>query len=508
MLSRPGILEKLIHFSQLIALYTLWFQILKHPEGVRVDIFLVIFTNIMFSYYGLGRKWGLFYSILSILPIVIHLNNGGFTHQPAITSNSFSFITSIIFYFLIVIVSHHFYHTALYETIDEKTELNKQLEKSARAKSDFLLTMSHELRTPLNIVMGITDVLLQDKPRKEQKENLDILKFSSESLLILINDILDFNRFESKKVELEYIPFNIANLLQDIHSGFRIKAAEKGLVCNLVIDPAIAKQNVIGDPTRFIQIVFNLVGNAIKFTQEGQVDIGASVVSKDKDLIRILFSVSDTGIGISADQQKIIFDPFRQASTNITREFGGTGLGLAIVKHLLNLHHSAIQLESRENEGTRFSFEITFPTSPLNTDTINAFGSTMKKVDLAHLRVLLAEDNPMNVTLMKKIFLTWNNTITVAEDGKEVIDKLAKNSFDVILMDINMPRMNGYETTTRIRQLEDKVKSTIHIIALTAWVASDVTRRIREVGMDDYLIKPFKPNELQYKLSKLMAEKQ
>ncbi|MGV3557082.1 response regulator [Larkinella arboricola] len=509
-LARPNYLKYLVHVLQIGSLYVLYLTIYVDHQLNTVLVVQYLIIAIIFSFYGLGRVWGTVYSVLHAgLAIAYHIRPiSPATFAPADDDYSSPvYILIVSINFLIIIASHYYYPAVVQKMIDDKNSLNLQLEKASKAKSDFLQTMSHELRTPLNIVMGITYLLNDSKLNEEQKENLNLLRFSAESLLLLINDILDFNRFESKNVELESVPFSISYLLDNVCDGFSIKAKEKGITCRLEIAPQIRDQYVYGDPTRFVQIMFNLVGNAIKFTQEGGVEVSASVVRQADDQIRIRFSVKDTGIGIRPDQQTIIFDPFIQASASIQREFGGTGLGLAIVKHLLTLHQSTIHLESQENKGTHFYFEIDYKTVSLQDNSFHSPGIASSYRDLSQLKVLLAEDNPHNVSFMKKVFQTWNNTISVAENGKEVLEKLDKDKYDVILMDIQMPLLNGYETAQLIRQLNDFEKSNTPIIALTAYVATDVIKRIKEVGMNDYLLKPFKSDELRHKLSQLVINR-
>jgi two-component system, sensor histidine kinase len=348
-------------------------------------------------------------------------------------------------------------------------------------------------------VIGMTELLLDDPHDNNQKENLKVLNFSAVSLHSLINDILDYNKIDSGKLHLEPTRVNLYNLMESIYAGMKLQAQEKGLNLILKIDQDIKGLNMTTDPTRITQIIYNLVGNGIKFTNEGGVTISLKTLGRDSGNIRIRFSVTDTGIGISSDQHEAIFEPFIQASGNITRNFGGTGLGLAIVKRLLDLFNSTINLESSDS-GSKFSFDIAFKLD--NKQEIEQNSSIKSNYDLNGLKVLVAEDNPINVLLLKKILTKWNIEPVFAENGIETLGKLSSAAFDVILMDIHMPLMDGYKATAEIRKLSDPVKSSISIIALTA-STSNLEERIKEIGMDDYIYKPFNSKELYSKLKKI-----
>lgn len=510
LLAKPQYIKQLVHIATINVNYSIWLTTFWYHQGDTVIILQYIFMAILFSFYGLGRNWGYFYSILSTLPIILYpllkpyLPAGASVIKYDIDSVEYLVVISL--HFFAIILTHYYFYNTYYKTIEEKEILNENLKKAAHDKSIFLSTMSHELRTPLNSVIGMADLLLDNKPNDDQKENLNVLKFSAESLLALINDILDFNKIESSKIELESIPFNLAHLLENSCAGFRIKATEKKLDFNLIVDPDLFRQNVSGDPTRFVQIIYNLVGNALKFTQQGKIEISAHVIGKEHDFIRVMFSISDTGIGINSEKLDLIFEPFTQASHTIMREFGGTGLGLAIVKHLLTLYGSSIHLESEVNKGTRFYFAINFKITNL-TVTRDSYGSISEKIGLDNLRVLVAEDNAMSVIFMRKLLSKWKVNYTIVGDGQQVVDMISQNEYDVVLMDMHMPIMNGYEATLLIRQMVDRQKSSIPIIALTASVSDKTVSKFKEHGMTDYLSKPFKPAELHYRLAKIQAEK-
>ncbi|GAB3285078.1 hypothetical protein GCM10027347_62180 [Larkinella harenae] len=494
LLSRPQLIKILTHILQSILGIDLWIKFCYHYKMPDILEVQTIFMNIMFSVFVLGRRWGAFYSVLSILAImnsIIARNLNPNIHLSI--KNSFGLSMVVLLNFMGIMIAVYHYYGAFQRTIDEKNNLNEQLITSLKTKSDFLSTMSHELRTPLNSVLGIADLLLEDKHNEEQKENLDVLKFSASNLLSLINNVLDFSKIEANKIQIESIAFDVSKLLREASAGFQKSALEKQLKFSLSIDPKLTKQWVIGDPTRLTQIIYNLVGNAIKFTHEGQVTMDVSIVEQHDNSITILFSIKDTGIGISTENQQIIFDPFNQSSSAITREFGGTGLGLSIVKHLLNLQSSDIYLESELYKGSHFYFNLQYQLTPEMRKS-NSLRIHHQRKDLKKIKILLAEDNAANIYFMKKTLLSWNAEVTIAEDGVKVLDLLNRNAYDIILMDIHMPRMSGIQTAITLRQRHGHH---IPIIALTASIDIDTISEIEASGMNDYLSKPFR-NEILY----------
>jgi len=375
----------------------------------------------------------------------------------------------------------------------------QKAEEAAMAKQQFLSTMSHEIRTPMNAVIGMTHLLMQEEPREDQMEYLNALKFSGENLLVLINDILDFSKIESGKVFFEETSFSLNDLVSGIKQTFIYRSDEKGLNLVLEVDSAIPDY-VIGDPARLNQVLTNLIGNAIKFTENGSVKIGIILKKELNRSVDIEFSVQDTGIGIPADKLDYIFESFSQASTDTTRKFGGTGLGLAICKKLLELQNSEIKVESNPGEGSKFYFQLTFRKS----DTVSPKVITMDLEEsferLKGKRILYAEDNEINQIVAEKLLVKRGVEIENAENGKVAIEKLAAGTYDLILMDLHMPEMNGYEATKIIRNSKDPKIKSIPIIAITASVMIEVQEEIRRSGMNDFILKPFNPNELYQKI--------
>lgn len=504
-----------------------WSNILFIIQAINIVTVQYIILGITCSFYLLNRRWGIFYSFTILFPVLLYFIRNGVGHaQVTVNAQQASdpiFVALLMFNFLqIIFINYHFLHAfnlslgKLEESQKEERVLNDQLkqairlaESSSKAKSDFLSTMSHELRTPLNSVIGMSYVLMAENPRKDQEENIKILHFSAESLLALINDILDFNKLDYGKLELEEIGFYPSDLIKNLYSGLKYQSDEKGLDFKLTLDDNLNSKGVIGDPTRLLQILYNLVGNAIKFTPKGKIFLSVKLLEENEESIKLGFIIRDTGIGIEKGKSKIIFEPFSQASSNITREFGGSGLGLAITRQLLELHGSGIEMESEKGIGTSFKFDIVYKLADKDQIAVHPIFSTgfEQELDLARMALLVAEDNTMNVLLMKKLLSGWNVNADYVENGLEAVQKAEEKSYDIILMDIHMPVMDGYEATGRILEKYGPDKKRPLIIALTASVATDVQQKIRAVGMDDYVSKPFNPVDLKNKLLSLLRQK-
>lgn len=515
------------HIVILLLAMLVWSNIFLIIHAINVVTIQYILMTITCSFYLLNGRSGMLYSIIVMTPVVLHVVLNGINNiQVSVSSQQASdpvFVTVMMFnFFLLIFINYHFlraFHFAinlLKESQKDEKLLNEKLkeaisvaEASSKAKSDFLSTMSHELRTPLNSVIGMSYVLLADNPREDQEENMKVLHFSAGSLLSLINDILDFNKLEYGKLELESIVFNPAELIRGIYSGLKFQAEEKGLDFTLTLDDRLNAGDLQGDSTRLLQILFNLIGNAIKFTSKGRVMLVVDIVKETADFTELKFTIQDTGIGISNDQRDIIFEPFSQASSNITRKFGGTGLGLAITKQLLDLHNSLISMDSEIGRGTTFEFQIKYQRAakgPGVDSSVPKFKSA-SNADLSDLRILVAEDNSMNVLLMKKLFSSWEVNADFVLNGSEALDKATQNLYDVILMDIHMPVMDGYEASLRILDFYKDKDQKPWIIALTASVANDIYNKITAAGLDDYVSKPFNPLDLKNRLATLANRK-
>ncbi|MEY2828202.1 MAG: hypothetical protein RIQ33_60 [Bacteroidota bacterium] len=379
----------------------------------------------------------------------------------------------------------------------------EKAEEAALEKQQFASIMSHEVRTPLNAVIGMTNLLLMDNPRENQIQELSTLKFAAENLLSLVNDILDFSKIESGKVLLEQITFDLPVMVTNLRNSYQFKADEKNIKINAIIDETIPHQ-LIGDPTRIAQILNNLVSNAIKFTDIGYVDVSVRVLGMNTEKATIRFEVSDSGIGISAEKHHTIFESFSQANSDTTRKYGGTGLGLTITKKLIELHQSNIFIESEIGKGSTFYFDLTFNISTEKLLPIPNFDDLGEK-NMVGKRILLVEDNPFNQLIATKFLEKWNAVVETAENGRVALEILSKtNNFDLILMDIQMPELDGIETTKAIRKLDDIALQRIPIIALTAVAMENDKEKLLNDGMNDYISKPFNPTELYKKILSML----
>ena len=384
---------------------------------------------------------------------------------------------------------------------NEQELINAKLiaESSEKAKMLFLTNMSHEIRTPMNAIVGITDILLGDNIDTKFKDNLNIIKHSADNLLVIINDILDFSKIEAGKVELEHIEFDVVELLDNLVKTFLLKTSQKRIFFEINIDENLPHQ-LIGDPYRLNQILVNLINNAIKFTEKGGITFNVDILSIEENSILITFKICDTGIGIAPSKIETIFESFTQESNIITRKYGGTGLGLTISKRLIELQHGKIKVESELGVGSKFIIDLPFGISR----KLYKFKKEVSGLkDLTDLKILVVEDNNMNQIVAKQILHKWNAYVDTVNNGVEAIEILSIKSYDVILMDLQMPLMDGYEATKIIRDESSKVLNhNIPIIALTADAFPEIKRKALECGMNDFISKPFKQDDLFVKLTK------
>ncbi len=386
--------------------------------------------------------------------------------------------------------------TKLKETEIELIKTQKAMHKAIAAKEDFLSTMSHEIRTPLNGVIGISNVLVLDDHLESQKENLKVLKYSSEHLLALINDILDYNKMEGGKIEFENTDFNIKALIKSIKKTFKFQAGEKGVAFMVDVDDKIPKY-LKGDKTRLSQVLNNLLSNAIKFTHEGEINLVVENVSENNKTVTLLFEVQDTGIGISLDKLDRIFEKFKQADASISSMYGGTGLGLAICKKLLLMQNSDLKVKSVPDIGSKFYFVLSFDKSVKNVDGSSQTSPIqIVSEDIKGTRVLVAEDNRINQIVISKYLEKWDIIYDVVDNGKEAVEKYNKYHYDIILMDLQMPKMNGYEATKKILKIAEVKGQKISIVALTASAQLDVRFKAEKTGMTGFVTKPFKSGDL------------
>lgn len=386
---------------------------------------------------------------------------------------------------------------------DKNTELElakEKAEKASLAKAQFLSTITHELRTPMYAVTGLTDLLMDENPTPNQKEHLNSLKFSGEYLLSLINNILDLNKLDANKVEVEKTTFSLEKRLKDVLIALKKSADDRNNVIKLEFDESIPKK-IIGDPLKISQIFINLVGNSVKFTQNGEVIIRVKNKEKKNNKILLLFEVEDNGVGISRKKQKSIFEPFSQASLQVNRKFGGTGLGLSIVKNLLQLLDSKIHLESQLGKGSKFWFTVNFGVVELNEKEVNKKEEYV--VDFSKLKdkkILVVEDNKINQMITKKILEKNNIICEVADNGLDAVKMVGNTRYDLILMDIHMPGISGVEATKKIRLFNENIP----IIALTAVTIDENLDIFFEAGFNEIIPKPFKTNDFFEKIYKTL----
>ncbi|MES2836464.1 MAG: response regulator [Bacteroidota bacterium] len=388
--------------------------------------------------------------------------------------------------------------------LNELLEAKKQLEESLMIKEQFLANMSHEIRTPMNAIIGFTSLVLKSELTEEIRQFVRAIKTSGENLLVIINDILDFSKLESGKIIFEKIDFDINQLMATLVELMLPKANEKKIKLISSISENIPRC-LVGDPTRLNQILINLLSNAIKFTSVGEVRITITTIKEDDINVELEFKVCDTGIGIPEESQSKIFLSFTQGANDTSRKFGGTGLGLTICKQLIEGQGGHISVSSKVNQGSCFSFRLNFQKSEKeNIAEIDADIENDNNVSLEGIKVLLVEDNLLNQILAKKVLTNWKCNITIADNGLIAISKLEKEDFDLILMDIQMPEMNGYETTTHVRKKLPAYKNTIPIIAMTAHAFAGEVEKCKSLGMNDYISKPFDERELHLKIKNVL----
>ncbi|HCJ4904909.1 TPA: response regulator [Pseudomonas aeruginosa] len=379
------------------------------------------------------------------------------------------------------------------QAIGQLISAREEAEQANRAKSDFLAMMSHELRTPMNGVLGMLQLLETTEQTREQAEYTALATESTEHLLKVINDILDFSRIERGALELECIPFNLLELVQGSALVFQHSAQQRGLALELQIQAGLENIEVCGDPTRIRQILVNLLGNALKFTEEGAIHLSLEWQALDHDVLWLTCAVHDSGIGISPERLEHMFDAFQQADSSISRRYGGTGLGLAIARTLAERMGGTLQAESKEGSGSTFTLEIPLPFQQSPAHRQQAAGDAAPIA--AGQEILLVEDNPVNQTVIEAMLRSLGYRVTLVADGIQAVRSAERQRYDAILMDCRLPVLDGYSATREIRAQENGRR--VPIIALTANALQGDRENCLQAGMNDYLAKPFKRAELQ-----------
>lgn len=383
----------------------------------------------------------------------------------------------------------------------------REAEQATKSKSLFLSNMSHEIRTPLNGIIGLTELLLGEKHNNKTIKMLGSIKYSADHLINIINEILDFSKIEAGKIEFEKVEFNLKRLIDEMIKNMSFTVKAKGLDLKVDMDKNLPDY-VNGDPVKLSQILTNLLGNAVKFTKNGYVKIivSSNLPEKCKVIHGIYICIADTGIGIPEDKIDSIFESFQQSDSSTTRQFGGTGLGLTISKNFVELQGGKMWVESKIGKGSKFQF--VYPCIPLDKKSDSSYIDNDAEYQFAALNknVLLVEDNKLNQFVASQFLNKWNSSVDIANNGIEAIQLLAKNEYDIVLMDIQMPEMNGLDASKIIRSKNSNVlQHNIPIIALTANAFNETRKEIEEAGMDGFVSKPLKPKDLHSLIVKLTS---
>jgi len=459
--------------------------------GLLNYFLIVMFLYIVYAFYiyvqaVLHKRRGAGYalassSVMLFVYFIVNLEYFNFIPEVKLLVSA-GYVT---FFFLQSLVMSRRFAEVLQQAADEARQ-------GLRAKSEFLSTMSHEIRTPLNSVIGMAHLLNRTEPRPDQKEKVDVLLFSANNLLSIVNNILDYNKIEAGKISIEHIEIDLPAICRNVIAGLQNMADDKRVGLHLKMDPLLVKK-VMGDPTRTSQVLNNLVHNALKFTKEGNVTLAVAVEYISRQQVRLRISVTDTGIGIPAEKQQLIFERFTQADSSTSRSFGGTGLGLSISKKILEMQGCILEIKSEPGRGSEFFFVQEFVLSENRIEQDKVAGQIIAEgPSLSGVPILLVEDNPFNVMVAKAFLERCGAVIDTAENGEEALEKFDATRHRLVLMDLDMPLMDGFEATRRLRARGE----TLPVIALTASLPKEVESEVFAAGLTDIIVKPFNPDDL------------
>lgn len=503
------------HFFLASITLLIWSNVLLVHQSLYVINIQYCLLVIAAGYYILGSRDGLRYSIAAILPVLADITMNDFFKiaipSRLINVNYTAYGITLSINFLLILYIHSLFFKSLTKFKKREALFIKSMEQAvinskeqALAKTNFLNTMSHEIRTPLNSIVGMSNLLQGGNMLKEQEEDIRILNFSAQNLMATVNDIIDFNNLDNGKVILHNQPFNLFKTVSNVCGTFKEEAAQKALRFDCVIDEKLTGIVVNGDELRLSQILFHLIGNALKFTVEGFVSVNVDNTSGDQQTIVVDFQIADSGIGISEAKQQQILDPFKNKLPRTQRQYQ-TALGLTIAGQLLNLHGSELKITSSEGNGSSFHFAILYSLAKMQHIHIPTMAA-LPKTRLSNLRVLCVDDEKLNLLVIKKTLAKWDVKTDEAVNGKLAVDMCMSKQYDVILMDINMPVMDGFEASKIIKGMKKLGFNPPTIIALTASVGAAKEEVMKFSCIDDCVLKPFKPEELKQKLHNLCLD--